>query len=233
MKTPSTFFIAALVLLLAQRPAMAQNSLAQQTRVEVSLGVATPSLGRGAELLRAKALRQSGLSYFARPDGSRQVVGSYGNQFGWALAVAFYKPMGLRGLMLGAAVRTSLTGSQPSTGGYEEGYYFNYVSVGPALKYYPFTHSKMFVKAEGGLGSVFTKNRYRNAEGAQNFFHQFGIGSTYGAGLGYSLTPFCNQKTSLDIQAIYQQFNTRVEVNGIGDDQWRFGSLNAGVALSF
>jgi hypothetical protein len=214
------------VLVLAQTPT--------QTEVEVGLGVAFPSLQRGGELLRSQALRQSGLSYYERPDGTRRAVGPYGAPTGWALSTAFYKPIRpVRGLLLGAAVRFALTQSEPAQGGYEEGFFLNYVSVGPALKYYPFSRNRLFLKGEVGLGSVFTKNRYLNGSGQQNFFHQFGIGSSLGAGVGYALRPFANKTRSLDLQLVYQQFNTRVEVNGLGDDAWAFGSLTAALALSF
>jgi hypothetical protein len=35
------------------------------------------------------------------------------------------------------------------------------------------------------------------------------------------------------VQLTYQQLSTRVEVNGIGDDQWKFGALNFTVAMNF
>lgn len=135
--------------------------------------------------------------------------------------------------MLGAAFRLSLTGSEPANGGYEEGYFFNYMSVGPAIKYYPFASKNLFLKGEVGVSSVLTKNRFLNSAGQQNFFHQFGIGTSGSIGLGYSITPFANKQKSIDIQAAYQQFGTRVEVDGVGNDAWSFGSLNAGVALNF
>jgi hypothetical protein len=49
----------------------------------------------------------------------------------------------------------------------------------------------------------------------------------------HSFLPFKDKSKSLDVQALYQQLSTRVEVNGIGDDQWKFGALNLTVAMSF
>jgi hypothetical protein len=72
-----------------------------------------------------------------------------------------------------------------------------------------------------------------NSSGAQNFFHQFGIGTSAGVRAGYSLTPFRNKRKALDLQLSYGQFSTQVEVDGVGNDQWRFGALHVGAALSF
>ena len=80
---------------------------------------------------------------------------------------------------------------------------------------------------------MLTKNRFINEESDQNFFHQFGIGSGGSLGVGYSFLPFKDKAKSIDAQIIYQQLSTRVEVNGIGDDQWKFGALNFTVAFSF
>jgi hypothetical protein len=78
-----------------------------------------------------------------------------------------------------------------------------------------------------------TKNRFINEEGEQNFFHQFGIGSGGSLAVGYSFLPFKDKTKTLDLQVVYQQLSTRVEVNGIGDDQWKFGALNYTMAFSF
>jgi hypothetical protein len=39
------------------------------------------------------------------------------------------------------------------------------------------------------MGSVFTKNRFVNAEGEQDFVHHFGIGLEAGGAIGYTFTP--------------------------------------------
>lgn len=127
--------------------------------------------------------------------------------------------------MLGAVVRNAQTGSQPDDGGYEEAYYFNFITGSAAIKYYPFTSNNLFVKGEFGLASVLTKNRFENSQGEQNFFHQFGIGSAAALGAGYAFTPFADKSKAIELQVVYQQLGTRVEVNGIGDDRWRFGAL--------
>lgn len=214
--------------------AYAQNPLAQQTQVEVATGLVLPRFGRGTELLRARDLRTNGRSYFQNASGGRANVGNYGNQQGFNVSLGFYKPVrAVKGLMLGGMIRSAQTGSQPDNGGYEEGYYFNFLSAGLAAKYYPFTSNNLYVKGEAGMGAVFTKNRYINEADQQNFFHQFGIGTSGSLGAGYSLTPFANRHKAIDVSVLYQAYGTRVEVNGIGDDQWRFGALNVLIGLTF
>ncbi len=212
--------------------AFAQSPLSQNTQVEIGLGYARPFLSRGQELIRAQGLRDRQESYFENAEGIRKNVGKYPNLSGYAFTIGFYKPIRkVNGLMLGAVVRNTQTGSQPEDGGYEEAYYFNFISAGAAAKYYPFVANHLFVKGEFGLAAVLTKNRFENSQGAQNFFHQFGIGSAGGLGTGYAFTPFADQSRAIELQAVYQLLSTRVEVNGIGDDRWRFGALQLSVTL--
>ena len=210
-----------------------QNPLSQKTQVEVGIGYATPFLQSGQELTRAEDLRDQSLSYYQDAQGTRKNVGSYSSLKGYSFNIGFYKPLRkTNGLMLGAMVRNTQTGSTPDDG-YSEAYFFNFITAGVALKYYPFENVNFFAKADYGLAAVLTKNRFINEEGDQNFFHQFGIGSGGSVGVGYSFVPFKDKSKSLDVQALYQQLSTRVEVNGIGDDQWKFGALNLTVAMSF
>jgi hypothetical protein len=214
---------------------IAQNQLSQQTQLEVHLGVVLPFLQSGRELMQSQDIRTKGQSYFAGTrEGNGRNVGNYPRLSGFSLGIGFYKPVKkLKGFMMGAVVRNSQTGSQPSEGGYEEGYFFNFVTAGVAFKYYPFQQNNFFAKADAGMAAVLTKNRFRNEAGEQNFFHQFGIGTGGCLGAGYSFTPLKNKLVTIDLQAIYQQLSTRVEVNGIGNDQWNFGALHLGLALTF
>lgn len=211
----------------------AQNPLSQSTQVEVGIGFSSPFLQSGKELMRSQDLRDNQQSYFQDSQGNRKDVGSYSGLKGFSLNIGFYKPLKkVKGLMLGAMVRNAQTGSMPADG-YSEAYFFNFITAGIALKYYPFENVNLFTKADFGLASVLTKNRFINESGDQNFFHQFGIGSGGSVGVGYSFLPFKNKSKSIDAQITYQQLSTRVEVNDIGDDQWKFGALNLSVAFSF
>jgi hypothetical protein len=214
-------------------PLLAQNPLSQQTQVEVGIGFVSPVLQGGKELDRSQALRDDGLSYFENSIGERKNVGKYSGLLGYSFNIGFHKPIKrVKGLMMGAVVRNSQTGSTPKDG-YSEAYYFNFITAGVSFKYYPFEENNFFTRADVGMAAVFTKNRFLNEEDEQNFFHQFGIGYGGSVALGYSLTPFKNKTRSLDLMMTYQQLGTRVEVNGVGDDQWKFGAVNFTVAMSF
>jgi hypothetical protein len=193
-----------------------------------------PFFNKGKELMRAKELRDAQQSYFADISGNRKNVGSYSQSSGYNFSMGFYKPIKrIKGLMLGALVRNAQTGSTPSIGGYEEAYFFNFITAGVAVKYYPFTKNNLFVKSDFGIAAVLTKNRFLNVSNEQNFFYQFGIGNAFGFELGYGFTPFKNKKQSIEVKTGYQLSNTRVEVNGIGDDNWQLGALFFGNSLNF
>ena len=231
MKTSIVFMLLNLSLSLWLK---GQDYLGSKTQGEFSLGFSTPFLHGGASLLEGQALRAQGLSYFSNEQGQRNQVGVYPRLRAWSLGLGFYEPIKkLRGLSLGSVFRASLAGSQPRVGGYEEGFFFNFLSIGLASKYYPWQKQALFFKLDGGLASVFTKNRYLNAEGEQRFFHQFGIGSNASLSLGHSFFPFKHGLTSLDLQFVYQFNSTRVEVNGLGNEQWTYSALSLLLALNF
>ncbi len=212
----------------------AQNPLSQESQFEVGISYIRPYFISGKELVRAADLRQSGLSYYANDNGLRKNVGAYSVSSGQSIFVGFYKPVKVvKGLMLGALVRNAQTGSSPSNGGYEEAYFFNFITAGMVAKYYPFENNNMYVKTDVGLASVLTKNRFINSSNEQNFFHQFGIGIAGGFETGYSLELSKSKKYLVELKAGYQIANTRVEVNTIGDDNWRFGALYFGSSFNF
>ena len=212
---------------------LAQNPLSQQTQVEVGIGLVIPVLQNGQELNRAEHLRDQELSYYENTAGERSDVGAYSTLLGYSFSLAFHKPIKrVKGLMIGAVVRNSQTGSTPDAG-YEEAYFFNFITAGLSFKYYPFEAANVFVRTDVGMAGVFTKNRFINEQAEQNFLHQFGIGYGGSLGVGYSVTPFKNKSKSLDATIIYQQITTRVEVDEIGDDHWKFGAVHFTVAYSF
>jgi len=228
----SIILLSAILITIGYHTSVAQNPLSQETQVEINFGWVTPFLQSGSELKRAEELRDNGQSYFAGEDGSRREVGDYSSLSGMSFGIGFYKPTKVKGLMLGAVVRNSQAGSTPAQGEEDEAYYFNFLTASTVAKYYPFSGNNLYLRGELGLGAVWTKNRFLDEGGEQQFFHQFGIGSAGSIGLGYTLPPFKND-TSIEFQAVYQQLSTRVEVNEIGEDTWRFGALNVGVAIIF
>ncbi len=211
-----------------------QNPLSQSTQVEVGVGYIQPQFRKGAELLRSKELRSKGLSYYQDANGNRKAVGSYASPNGFNLSIAYYKPIKrVKGLMLGSIVRNAQTGSNPSDGGYEEAYFFNFITAAVAAKYYPFQEKNLFVKADFGMAAVLTKNRFINSANEQNFFHQFGIGSATGLEVGYAISPWANKEKVIEFKLGGQLANTRVEVNGIGDDNWQFSAFYLGGSFIF
>jgi hypothetical protein len=227
------FILFSLLALLVQQT-YSQSALRDVPRMFVSTGFVTPRFYGGTELLRAADLRQDGASYFKNSEGDRRPVGSYANNTGFSLSIGYYLPLKkVPGLSLGALVNSGQTGSNPATAGYEEGYFFNFVNVGFGLQYYPLAQADLYLKGELGMGSVFTKNRFLNAAGEQDFLHHFGIGMEGGLGVGYTFTPFPNKTIGLFFEGTYQYYRTRVEVSGIGDDNWRFGAWHLSGGLYF
>jgi hypothetical protein len=212
----------------------AQNALSSQRHMVFSSGFTQPHFLRGQELLRANNLREQGQSYFRDVEGNRASVGNYPANTGFSLSIGYYLPVKrISGLRLGAVVNSGQTGATPTQAGYAEGYFFNFLNFGATAQYFPLAEANLYVKAEVGMGSVFTKNRYVNAGGEQDFLHHFGIGLEGGAGLGYLITPFGQDKPGFLLEASYQLYSTRVEVSGIGDDQWRFGALHLAAGIAF
>jgi len=226
--------ILALLITLLINKIQAQELKTKNTKVFVSVGFVTPQLRSGNELLRSKKIREEGLSYSQNNDGTRNNVGSYPNNTGFTLTMGFQKRVSaVRGLWLGAIVGNGLTGSSPSDGGYNEAYYFNFINLGLLVKYYPLEKIDFYVRGEIGMGSVLTKNRFINAKNEQDFFHQFGIGNEIGFGLGYEFKPFNKKSSAIYLEGNYQMFATRVEVSGIGNDNWRFGALQLNLGIKF
>jgi hypothetical protein len=212
----------------------AQNSFSTHRQLVFSSGFVSPQLNSGTELTRALDLRENGLSYFEDASGSRAAVGTYPSNSGFSLSIGYYAPVRkIPGLSLGAVVNSGQTGSTPSEGGYEEGYFFNFLNFSGVVRYLPFEENNLYVRGEFGMGSVFTKNRFQTAEGAQDFLHHFGIGLEGGAGAGYILQPFANKELGIQLEVLYQVYSTRVEVSGIGDDQWQFGALHISAGILF
>lgn len=214
--------------------AAAQQYDTRRPTVFFATGLVVPQFYGGSELMSAYNNRQKGLSHFTAPDGSQAEVGSYGSNSGFSLAIGYYVPVQkIKGLSVGLLVNSAQTGATPAKAGYAEGYFFNFLNFSGAFQYYPWLDRGLFVKGELGMGSVFTKNRFINAAGEQDFLHHFGIGAAGGFAVGYTFRPFKNQQIGLFTEGHYQLYQTRVEVSGVGDDQWRFGALRITGGIQF
>jgi hypothetical protein len=214
--------------------AEAQQHDTRRPTVFFATGLVVPQFYGGTELMATYSNRQNGLSHFAAADGSRAEVGSYGSNTGFSLAIGYYVPIQkITGLSVGLLVNSAQTGATPTKAGYAEGYFFNFLNFSGAFQYTPFVNNGLYVHGELGMGSVFTKNRFINAAGEQDFLHHFGIGLEGGAALGYTFRPFASQALGLFVEGQYQFYQTRVEVSGLGDDQWRFGALRLTAGIKF
>lgn len=220
--------------LLLSAAAMAQEASTRKSTIFFATGLVRPQFYGGTELMRAHALRQSGSSYYQTANGDRAVVGDYGVNTGYSLSIGYYVPLDKHPrLSLGLLVNSAQTGATPSIAGYSEGYFFNFLNFSAAAQYYPWEAKSWYVKGEAGMGSVFTKNRFVNGLGQQDFLHHFGIGFQGGAAVGHTFRPFKNQQLGLFAEGHYQFYQTRVEVSGVGDDAWRFGALRLSAGISF
>lgn len=205
----------------------------RQSQTFISIGISIPFLMGGGELLASQEIRNEGLSYFENNDGERNTVGSYSGLLGWNLGLGFYNPISnVDKLMWGAELNMCLTGSTPSDG-YQEAYYFNYMSFNFGGKYYPMSKTNFFIKVNAGLGTVMTKNRFMNGLGEQNFFHQFGIGINGTGSIGYSFPLETTFLAAMELSVDYKVSNVRVEVNGIGNDKWSYSSLDFKLGFIF
>jgi hypothetical protein len=213
--------------------AQESSEIYQQKQTFISIGISKPFLMEGSELLRSKKLREQELSYFENSNGERKNVGTYSGLIGSNLGLGFYNPIKkVNRLMWGAEVNMSLTGSTPAEGS-QEAYYFNYITLNFGLKYYPISNANLFVKANTGVASVLTKNRFKNDLDEQNFLHQFGIGINGAGAIGYSFGLKNRSLSAIEIMAEYKFSNVRVEVNNIGNDNWSYSSLDFKVGFIF
>ncbi|MEQ9402852.1 MAG: hypothetical protein RIM99_04640 [Cyclobacteriaceae bacterium] len=211
----------------------AQNPYAQEKQIQFGIGFTLPILQNGFELERSRDLRDEGLSYYQNSQGDRANVGSYPSNKGINITLGFYKPLKkVDGLMWGGVLRMAMTGSEPEEGGYSEAFYFNFFQINAGLKYYPLEKAGFYSLLDVGPASVLTKDRFINESGDQNFFHQFGVGLGGSVGVGYEVQTLKNKENSLDLQLVYQQMRTRVEVYETGDDNWNFGALSLNIVFS-
>ena len=204
-----------------------------QTQNFISIGIAKPFLSSGNELLRSKKIREQELSYFENANGERKKVGPYSELIGWNIGLGFYNPIKkVNRLMWGSELNLSLTGGTPSDG-YQEAYYFNYMSFNFGLKYYPISNANFFIKTNAGFGSVMTKNRFINDLNEQTFMHQFGLGINGTGSIGYSLPIKTKLLSTIELSVDYKLSNVRVEVNGVGNDKWNYSSIDFKLGLIF
>lgn len=156
----------------------------------------------------------------------------YGRNQGNTLTTWFYvAPNRWKGLGVGTGIKGFF--ATPNNGENNETYLFNYYHVGVGAKYYLL--SKTFnrglcLKSSFGIGQMTEKTRF-NA--TRTYQHQFAIGTTVLAGLGYSI-PVFKKRSALNIDFDYETSNRRGDVTGIGENQpFKNSHVSLNVGLGF
>ncbi len=156
----------------------------------------------------------------------------YGRNQGNTLATWFYvAPDRWKGFGVGTGIKGFF--ATPNNGDNQETYLFNYYHVGVGAKYYPFsrTFNKGFaLKSSFGIGQMTEKTKF-NA--TRVYEHQFAIGTTLLAGVGYSI-PVFKKRAALNIDFDYETSNRRGDVTGIGENQpFKNNHVSLNVGLGF
>jgi hypothetical protein len=154
----------------------------------------------------------------------------FGRNQGNTLATFFYvAPASWKGFGIGTGVKGFI--ATPNNGGNNETYLFNYYHVGIGAKYYFLSgtfNKGLYAKSSAGIGQMTEKMRYNDTK---LYEHQFAIGTTLLAGIGYAI-PVFKQKAALTIDLDFEYSSRRGDVSGLGENQ-RFRnshvSINAGI----
>ncbi|MBC8155438.1 MAG: hypothetical protein H7Z72_21325 [Bacteroidetes bacterium] len=156
----------------------------------------------------------------------------YGRNQGNTLTTWFYAaPARWKGLGVGTGVKGFF--ATPNNGDNNETYLFNYYHVGVGAKYYLL--SKQFnkglcLKSSFGIGQMTEKTKFNTT---RVYEHQFAVGTTLLAGLGYSI-PVFKKRSALNIDLDYETSNRRGDVTGIGEDQpFRNSHVSLNIGLGF
>lgn len=172
-----------------------------------------------------------GLTQFSSGLNDRFERGNFGNSGGGLSSVAAYRKFKkVNHLHLG--LKFKALGAAPSEGDNGEEMFFNFWGVGFSTKYFPFhkaTSQGIYLQGDYNFVSQFTQKFRKNQ--AQEFDHQFGIGSSFTLGLGYQYP--LKKRYALIASVEYDCASRQGEVNGIGDVQFRNSNLGLQIGLIF
>ena len=145
------------------------------------------------------------------------------------LLMGFYvAPEKWRGLGLGSRISGSF--GAPRSGDFGDDYIFNYYNLALAAKYYGL--SKQFNQGLYGRGSVgfgqFTTKRLQEA--TDSYRHQYAIGTSLMAGLGYS---WLLKQYSVSLETEFETASRTGTVDEVGDVTFRSGQLGLNVIVTF
>lgn len=176
-----------------------------------------------------------GNTFFSGTLGEKETINDgrgFGRNQGNTLTTWFYvAPARWKGLGVGSGIKGFF--ATPNNGGNDETYLFNYYHVGIGAKYYPF--SRQFnrgfaLKSSFGFGQMTEKTRF-NA--TRVYEHQFAVGSTLLAGIGYSI-PVFQKRAALNIDLDFETSSRRGDVTGLGENQpFKNNHVSLNVGLGF
>lgn len=145
------------------------------------------------------------------------------------ILMGFYvAPEKWRGLGVGSRISGSF--GSPQAGDFGDEYIFNYYNLALAAKYYGLSkqfNQGFYARGSVGFGQLTTK---RLREDANTYRHQYAIGTSLMAGLGYSL-PF--KKYSLSLETEFETASRTGTVDEIGDVTFRSGQVGVNAIVTF
>ncbi len=144
------------------------------------------------------------------------------------LAGFYVAPVQWRGLGVGSRISGSF--GAPVKGDFGDEYIFNYYNLALAAKYYGLSRTfgrGLYARGSVGFGQLTTK---RFDSEANHYRHQYALGTSLMAGLGYTL-PVRSFSLGLEVEA--ESASRSGTVDGIGSKTFRSGQLGVNVVLGF
>jgi hypothetical protein len=157
--------------------------------------------------------------------------GNFGTSGGGLFSVAAYRKFAkVDHLHFGLKFKS--LGASPSEGDGGDEMFFNFWGASFSTKYFPFSKTGsqgLYIQADYNFVTQFTQ-KYRNTQ-ALEFDHQFAIGRSFTAGMGYQHR--LKNRYALVASVEYDRASRRGEVQGIGDVRFRNGNLAFQLGLIF
>ncbi|GAB3641596.1 hypothetical protein [Spirosoma arcticum] len=219
MKTTPIFLVSGLTALLTTVAVQAQDTEPTPAKLPIYANI---SIGYGNTFFSGTLAQKETIN-----DGR-----GYGRNQGNTLTTWFYlAPNRWKGLGVGTGIKGFF--ATPNNGDNNETYLFNYYHVGVGAKYYLLSRTfnqGLCLKSSFGIGQMTEKTKFNNS---RTYEHQFAVGTTLLAGLGYSI-PVFKKRSALNIDFDYEIANRRGDVTGIGEDQpFRNSHVSLNIGLGF
>lgn len=208
-----------LVLLMLAMPSMAQDS-AKSSVVRDSSGFTYGEFKAGY-----------GVTQFGSGLEQRFEQGNFSTSGGGLFSIAAYRKFkGINNLHFGLKFKG--LGAGPAQGDGDQEMFFNFWGTSFSAKFFPASKSGqkgIYLQGDFNFVTQFTQ-KYRDTE-ALAFDHQFAIGNSFTAGLGYQY-PLSN-RYALVASFEYDWATRQGEVQGVGDVQFRNSNMAFQIGLVF